>query len=152
MSKITENKVRICNWICVALMLILMICQFTPFWTVPETGERVSIGAYVAFPQEEADLESYLEDTVGEDYNINGVVLGPVCIIALGAVGIVLCLIKSENPLCALLPIAVGGVGAWGYLTKAALQLGSGWGLHLALCILTLAAGVVTVVVGVPSS
>ena len=143
------NKVRIGNIICAAVSLILMICMFVPFWTVPETGESVSISAYVGFPEDEKALQNYLKDSAGDDYNINSVVIGPVFIIVFGAIGIALCLLKSGSGFCALLPAAAGCGGAWGYITQAALQLGSGWGLHLALCILLVAIAAFTVFNGI---
>lgn len=148
----SRKCVSIGNFVCVALALMLMVCQFVPFWTVEETGERNSIGTLVGFPQEHPELQSYLEAEVGESYNINNVVLAPVAIIALGAVGIILCLIKSEVAVCALIPAAVGGIGIWGYLSQAALQLGSGWILHLILCIALLIAGVATVYAGIKTA
>lgn len=143
------NKIRIGNIACAVIALILMICQFVPFWTTPETGEKVSIGAYVGFPEEEKAVGNYLKETVGEGFSINGVVGGPVAIIGLGAVGIALCLLKSDAAFCALVPAAAGCIGAWGYITQTALQLGSGWTMHLALCALLVAAAAFTIFCGV---
>jgi len=143
------SKIRIGNIACAAISLILMICMFTPFWTVPETGETASIGDFVGFPGEQKALAAYLEAETGEGYNINRVVIGPVAIMALGAVGIALCLLKSGNAFCALIPAAAGCVGAWGYISQTALRLGSGWAMHLALCALLVAAAAFTIFCGV---
>ena len=142
------SKVRIGNIACIVITLVLMVCQFMPFWAVPDSGETASISAYVGFPGEQQAVGSYLEAETGEGFNINHVVIGPVTIIALGAVGIALCLFRSANAFCALIPAAAGCVGAWGYITQTALQLGSGWGLHLALCVLLIAAAAFTVICG----
>jgi len=148
----TQKHVSIGNFVCAALALALMICQFVPFWTVAETGTTYSIGTYVGFPQDNPELLSYLETSVGESYNINSIVFAPVMIMALGAVSVILCLIKNKVAACALVPAAVGAIGIWGYLSQTALKLGSGWALHLILCIALLALGVATVYVGVKTA
>ena len=142
-----NSKTKIGSFICIALTLILMTCQLLPFWTVPETGESHSIGAYVAHPLDLGTLESYLKAETGEGYNINSVVVGPVMLFLLGAVGIVLCIMKSDLGVCALLPAAAGGFSAWGYLTQTALQIGSGWILHLILAILLIVVGLFTFII-----
>jgi len=54
----------------------------------------------------------------------------------------VICLIKPDNGLTALLPAACGLAGMIGYLTTPALKLGTGWTWHLLICIVLLVLGV----------
>ena len=148
----TQKHVSVGNYVCAALTLILMVCMFVPFWTVAETGETYSIGTYVGFPQDNPELLSYLETSVGESYSINSVVIAPAMIIALGAVGVLLCLIKNKLAVCAAVPAVTGAIGVWGYLSQTALQLGAGWALHLILCVALLVAGVATICIGVKTA
>lgn len=137
------------NILCAVLALALLILQFTPFWHFEgEDEQSSSIQSYVWFPDSHKELDGYLSDEIGANYTINDVVTMPALVLVLGAVGIVLCLVKSDKWPVSLLPAACGAVGVWGYLTGAAFRLGSGWGLHLALCIALLVIGALSVVSG----
>jgi len=134
MKKI-EGCSKICSIVCAVLMLALLVCQFVPFWTVPETGETVSIGKYIWFPDDCGDLEDYLQTAVHEDFTVNELVGQPVLILVLSAVSAVLCIIKRESTPVLFAPLACGVIGIWGYLAQPALQLGGGWVIHLTICI-----------------
>ena len=134
------EKSKICNIICILLMGALLVLHFMPFWSYD--GMSTSIQSYVWFPTDHAALESYIAGQVGGEYNINSIILMPVIVIVATVVGIVLCLSMSDNFFVGLVPLGCGLVGAWGYLTKAAFQLGTNWGLHLAVCIAMIAVAI----------
>ncbi len=127
------EKSRICNIICVLLMGVLLVLQFLPFWSYD--GMSTSIQSYVWFPTDHAALNTYIAGSVGGEYSINSIVLMPILVLVTAVIGIVLCITMSDNIFVGLLPLGCGLAGIWGYLTKAALQLGTNWGLHLAVCI-----------------
>lgn len=133
------GKAKICNILCIVLMGVLLVLHFMPFWSYD--GISTSIQTYVWFPTEHADLGTYIAGQVGGDYNINSIVLMPVLVLVLTVIGIVLCIIKSENLFVGLLPLGCGLIGIWGYLSKAAFRLGTNWVLHLMVCIAMVAAG-----------
>lgn len=139
------NKTVGWNVLCAVLMAILLVMQFTPFWQYGETGESSSISAYVWFPNDNGDVESWLESQI-EDFNINDVILTPILVLLLGGLGVVICLLKRDSRMAALLPTACGAAGAVGYLGNAALRLGNGWAFHLLLCIAIAAAGVLCLI------
>ena len=132
---------------CVATieMAVLLALQFVPFWTVEDT--QVSIGGYVWFPSDHKDLESQFSAQF-EDYTINDTIVMPILILVLAAVGIVLCIVKVNSPLCALLPAACGLVGTIGYLIQPVFRLGSGWALHCLVSVAMLAVAAVTLATG----
>lgn len=141
------GRSTLCSVVCAVLMLALLVCQFVPFWTVPETGESVSISRYIWFPDECDDLEDYLQTAVHEDFTVNELVLQPVLMLALSALGAALCFIKRDSTPVLIAPIACGLIGIWGYLAQPALQLGGGWVIHLTICIAmaaVAAAGLIT--------
>jgi len=142
MSKFTQNRTVPLSLICAALMFVLLICQFTPFWTVAETGETVSVSGYVWMPTEHGDLDKQLSAQLGDGYSLNGVVGAPILMLVLSAAGTILCIVKANSPFTALLPAACGLSGLIGILCTPALRLGSGWVLQLILCaaMLTVAA------------
>ncbi len=144
MSKFFSNRISVCNMICAVLMVILLVLQFCPFWQFGENQESsASIQGYIWFPTEHGDLETYFEEATGSDYSINSILIPPILTLVLGAAGIVLCLIKSNQIWASIFPIACGAVGIWGYLGKAVFKLGVNWQMHLVICIAMLVVGVV---------
>lgn len=139
------NKTGVWNVLGAVLMVILLVMQFTPFWQYGETGESCSISSYVWFPNNNGDVESWLESQI-EDFEINDLILTPILVLLLGGLGAAFCLLKRNSRMAALLPMACGIVGTVGYLGNAALRLGNGWAFHLLLCIAIAAAGVLCLI------
>lgn len=146
MTRKASNLTPILNVICAVLMLVLLVLQFMPFWTYGDPATSVSIQGYIWFPGDHTGLSKAFTESVSADYSINDVLLMPILTLMMGAVGIVLCLIQSDNPFVSLLPAACGLAGTWGYLTGAAFHLGSGWVFHLILCIALLALGLISLI------
>lgn len=144
-QKYFNGKTSMANVICAVLMILLLIMQFTPFWQYGEAGESCSISAYVWFPSDHKDLETWL-GTQAEDHDLNSFVGMPILTLVLSAAGAALCLIKPEKGAMALLPTVCGAAGMIGYLTTPALKLGAGWAWHLLICIALLVLGVYGVV------
>lgn len=135
LTRLKANQ-KIHSYICAALMLLLLVLQFMPFWHYGEQGElSASINAYIWLPMDHNDLTDYLTASIGDDYVINQILFMPIVTLILEACGIPFCLFKSKHPASLLFPAACGFAGVWGYLTKPAFRLGANWGVHLALCI-----------------
>lgn len=132
------EKSRIFNIICIVLMGVLLVLHFMPFWSYD--GMSTSIQSYIWFPTDHAALESYLSGQVGGEYSINSILLMPIIVLVTTVVGIILNIAMSDNLFVSLVPLGCGLVGIWGYLSKAAFQLGTNWGLHLAVCVAMAAA------------
>jgi len=135
---------KIANWICIALMGVLLLLQtVVPFWAPgvnPDTMTEmsVSIQEYLWFiPSDKVMAEFITPCFVVEkgEYLINHVVFMPVVVLVSSVAGIAVCLLK-KSVFTSLLPLICGGVGAWGYITNPAFQLGGLWVLHLVVCIL----------------
>lgn len=148
-AKIKENPVAVCNVVCAVLMLLLVVLQFLPFWhyTANDAEAAASIQAYIWFPDDHKALESYLAEQI-DGYSINSIVLMPILHLLLGVTGLVLCLKMCSHPLVALFPTTVGGVGLWGFLSQAALRMGSMWWLQLLICLMLTGMGVYALIVG----
>ena len=143
MSFVSHKHTSLLHVCCAALMALLLVLQFLPFWSC-ET-QTVSILGYICEPLEFGDITVAIGDAV-PDFVVNNIVLQPVLIFLLSLAGTVCCLIWRKNPLTALIPAACGLIGIWSFSTNPALQLGSNWGLHLLVCILILAAAVISVI------
>lgn len=144
-----DKRIILCNCISAVLLVLLLVTQFLPFYTCEncknsEDGTE-SISSYVWFPDKHRpitnELNKVYKEVYGDDYvrengkkfkfNANDMALTPVVLFVAAVVGIVMCLIKSHKFWVTLLPLVSGGVGAWGYLTSPALQVGRNWVLHL---------------------
>ena len=148
--KLFTTRTSLCNFICVLLMFVLLVFQFTPFWNIEgETAEAVSIGSYVWFPTDNGALDDYLKERVGNDFAVESILAMPLVTLFLGIIGMVVCLVKADKFYSCLIPAVVGLVGTVAFLTTPALQLGSGWVMQLILYIVTLAVSVTGIVFSV---
>ncbi len=140
------KKSQIFNYVCIALMAALLVLQFMPFWNYD--GVSTSIQSYIWFPAENAQLTAYLTAQLGESYTINNIIWPPILTLVALVVGVIICLWKSDEEWTALIPLAGGLIGAWGYLTTPAYQLGANWVLHLLVCIAIVVMAVLTLLSG----
>lgn len=155
------NYSRICNYVCVVLMLLLLITQFLPFWECKETcedcGGTASISDYFWNPREhktvasnmkELYLETYGKDLKGDNgktfkFTANEILV-PALVIFITAIGTALiCTVFGKKPVSALVPFIGGLAGTYGYSTNIALQAGQNWQVHLVLSILVLVVSLV---------
>lgn len=149
MSRFFTNRTSICNLISVILLIVLLVFQFTPFWSYGENGDlTASIQGYIWFPSDHSALEKYFEAETSADHTINAVLAMPILLLLVGAVGIVVGLLKADQVWVGTFPTVCGAVGLWGYLTKPVFQLGGNWHLQLILCLALLAMGIVTLLGG----
>ena len=140
------KKTQTLNFVSVVLMAVYVILLFLPFWSYD--GISSSIQSYIWFPGEKADLTAYLTAQLGESYTINNIIWPPILSFVAAVVGVILCAIYNDEPLMCLIPIVGGLIGAWGYLTTPAFQLGGNWVLHLVVCIAMILIGVLTLLSG----
>lgn len=133
--------IRLCNIICVVLMLAMLVCQLLPFWAVGEN--QVSIQEHTWFPWLNEDLTDLFVDTFGRDFMLKDIVLVPFVMLFGCVLGAIFCLLKLKSAGIAWIPFFVGLVGIIGYLTVPALQMGALWPVHLVVSILmTIAAAI----------
>ena len=138
-------SVTLCNVVCVILMAVLLILQFTPFWEL--NGQQISIGGYIWFPTDHEDLTAHFREVVAPDFKVDSLVLSSLIQLLLPAVGIGLLIYNRESlyiPVCA----AVCGAGTLcSFLFKSAYQQGVHWYLYPVLSVILLIAAIVSVYV-----
>lgn len=144
MSK--AKQLKMLHYVSAALLAMILICQFTPFWHFSTESGAVSssISGYIWFPADHADLESCLKEQAGPDFRVDQLVLPSVLVMLLSAAGVVLCLIRNERRWTGLLPLSCGIIGTWGSLTHTAFRLGSFHWLYLILYVLVMLLGAYT--------
>jgi len=127
------KKSRTFTYVSVALMGVLLILHFIPFWNCE--GTNASIQSYIWFPFDYPQMQSYFSAQLGDKFSINGSVVMPILVLVLTVLGIFLCYKKKGKPYTAWISLACGIVGAVGYITTPVYRLGSSWILHLLVCV-----------------
>lgn len=134
-----------CATLCALLMLLLLICQFLPFWS---TGaESVSISSYIWFPSDNAAVTELLQPHTDATFPINDIATPCVLMLLLCVGTLVFWIFGRENvllPVCSL----VGSIaGIWVCAAKATFRLGGLWWLIFVISILAAAASLLNLVV-----
>lgn len=150
MLKSFNSRTKLCNYVCAALTLCLLILQFTPFWHIGE--DSYSINRYVWLECNNDEIASWFSSQLGTSVNINSIVISSVLILLLGVGGVVLCIMKSNVGLTALLPAFCSIVGIITFMNKPVFRLGSTWVIQLILCIAILAFAIMTLIFGYKKS
>ena len=147
MKKSLTGKASLINIVCAVLLILLLVLQFTPFWHYgDEEPQSASIQEFVWFPSDNKALSTYIEDQLGVDFAVDEMVVMPVVVLVSGLAGAIVCILKSRASAAAILPAIAGLSGVIGYLSTPALQLGSLWILHLAVCVVLLVLSLVLLI------
>lgn len=150
------NYSRICNYICVVLMLCLLATQFLPFWECVDCNNCedgvASIADYFWNPREHKPVadeltkvyKSYFgENIVGANgkafkFTANLILIPALLIFITTILTTFFCLRYGKKPIVAIIPLIGSVAGVYGYTSTLALQVGQNWQLHLGLCIAVL--------------
>lgn len=141
-EKHTIRPSDLTNWLCALIILVLLVLMFMPFWNFD--GQSVSVNSYIWFPEDHGALNSYFTASLGSSVYVNDVAFAPVFTFVMGAIFVALQAFFRRVPFAPVGAIVVGLVGMSGYLSSDVLRLGSSWGLHLAVCIIMLVVGVIS--------
>lgn len=147
MLKTRLNRTMVFNYVCALLTLALLVLQFTPFWHY--NGKSASINGYVWLYPQDTELMGWFTSQLGTTQNVNSIVISSVLVLLFGAVGTVLCVIKSNIGLIALLPAAASLSCIYAFAAKPVFRLGSTWSIQLVICLAILAAAVMTIKVSI---
>ena len=173
MFKSMRNKTKLANYVCALLALILLVLQFTPFWSyTTDKGEikTTSINGYVWLrPQEGAIIDQFVE-IQGPDMFVNGILqsqcpnlpitkvreLSAVLVVTISCIAILLlcvfsiifCIKKARNGAVAVVPGLAALAGLLTFGVNSVYRAGSTWVIQLVLCVLLLAAAVVAFIIG----
>lgn len=140
---------RICNLLCVILMLALLVMQFLPYWLDKDNLE-VSLAEYVWNPTDHKDMSKQFKanyQTFGVEYDINDLVTGPIILMATSVITAFLCTIHSGKSKYSWIPLVGAAVNAYGFATNMALQYNSIWVVHFALSLVVVVLALVAIIV-----
>ena len=164
------NYSRICNYICVVLMLCLLVTQFLPFWECVDCENcedgMVSLAEYFWNPREHKACansmtqvyKDYFGDNIvdakGKPFKFNAsLIVIPTLIIFIAAVLTTFFGLRhGKKAIVAIIPLIAGIAGVYGYTSVLALQVGPNWQLHLGLCIAVLVISVISLTGLIPQA
>lgn len=136
----TMNKAKKRSLICALAMLIMLICQFLPYWSYGE-GMTLSVQSYIWFPDYHQDLTKTLEPLV-DQFPCNHAVTASLPLMVLCAVSIFICLRKVGSRCTGIFSIITGVCGLIAYLLEPVMRAGAGFWLHIAVLVLIVLCGV----------
>lgn len=142
MEQVYPKKTRMCRGICVLLLILIFISQLLPYWQID--GQEKAIFPYCWDPHADTDLGNYLKQEI-PDYRFFNLFLLPTLLFWLSLPSAIVTVIFQKKVYALAGAIVCGLMGTVSYLTNPALKLGSGWIVHLLLCILLLAASLAAV-------
>lgn len=133
------NKAQRRSLVCALTLLVMLVCQFMPYWSYGE-GMRLSVQAYIWFPDYHQDLTKTLEPLV-EQFPCNHAVTVSLPLMILCGVSLFVCLKKAGSRSGGILAILTGGYGLVAYLIDPVMRAGAGLWLHMAVLVLIVLCG-----------
>ena len=141
--KNSSKNVKIFNWACIALIAVILVLQFIPYWNVD--GETFSIQGYIWNEPTNRVLSNYIKSFVGMDYKVGDLALtaGAHMVVSIWVAFLVLR--RSTSNLTAYLSIITGVIGTIGMITEPAFQINPLWIALLVLNIVLVAVAVLRI-------
>lgn len=118
-----KKAAKICCFICVALMLMLLVLQFVPYWNYGD--DSASIAGYVWMPHEHKALTKEFRAEFGSDYEVRQMVLMPVTVLVTSVLGMIFCIRDAGKGRAFLLPMVSGAMAVYGFMAVAVFRLGT---------------------------
>ena len=138
-----EKTLAICNYVAAALMLVMVVVLFLPYWG------SVSVQSFIWMPAEQKDLMKTVTAQI-PDFDMNDIALLPFVIMVGGVYGAYKCITDPKNAWSALLPLVCGVCGIVSLLGHPVYQMGEGLIRNLVPAILTVLASVFPVTQIIP--
>ena len=155
-----RGKTKLCNYICAALALVLLVFQFTPFWSFMDEGKAktASINGFVWLNPDEGELVDRFAKLLNPDLmpitkdvkitSVVTVVISCVAILLLSIFSVIFCIKKARNGSIAVVPGLAALAGILTFALNPVYRDGSTWIVQLIICVLLLAAAVVAFMIG----
>lgn len=148
-KELVQKMLKIGRWVCLALALALVVCQFVPFWTVE--GKTISIAQYIWLPTYLKDVTRVFAAKYPEFASMNAFGGAPILLLASGAVSVFLTLFKKHlgivfgglTALCGGCAIACVSIPVYHYLSNAL------WLVQACIGGVALVAGLITMIAGI---
>jgi len=139
MFKTAGRYSQILTYVTVALMLVLFLLQFLPFYSSADGSDVVSMQGYVWWPLEHKDVTKVFTDAYGRDWDAAQMVLMPVLVLVCACVGAFFELKNPKKLWPCTFPLIGSGSAVFFYLTNPIYQMNGIWVLQFAVAVLALA-------------
>ena len=158
MFRSMRGKTKLCNYICAALALILVLMQlFAPFWSFQKDGkvETYSINEFAWLEPTETTLVNQFAMELFGGVTRAEKIPAVIYIVALTAsvlllcvFSVIFCIKKARNGMVAIVPALAGLVGVIEFAINPVFRMGSMWIIQLVVAALLLIAATVTIIIG----
>jgi len=151
MKKTKFNYKQLCNYICMALILVMVIMMFQPFWVFPEKEVETSLVDYLWFTTEHPGMEKLLKQWTGVK-KIQEVMNGYIATLffgfVMGCLALIFGIVKRKLLICPILGFVASGWMIWGLTSLIGFKYGN-YRPILIMSIVVMVACVATVVMNI---
>lgn len=134
MKKYIMDGQKIINIILAVLMLVMLILQFIPFWSMG--SQEISIGEYAWLPTEHEDFTTYFQQAIGNsNFHAGYVAYINVIVLLACTMGIIFCFKNADDVWPSIFPAACGIAVIYGHFARPVFHMGAMWKFHLVLAI-----------------
>ena len=135
----------IIRWGSIALMLVIIVLQFFPFWNVD--GKSISVAAYMWWPEKNAELTTFMRtELANPQFDVRNILNAAFFQLASAGFGIYWYLTKKNNPAIVVVPIVCAVFGITAYLFNPAYRYGGNWVIQLVINVVLLVLSVIKLV------
>ena len=166
MSKILNNRTKVLNYICAALMVLLIGIQFVPYWSsgdgslsiahhvwLPDNSDKASMSNWlIEEASKTTDLykEQAKEQKSQEKIVISNAIAHPsAAIFLLGIFGTIFCLLKSKISWMSIFALACGIIGLYAFCFSPVYALGSTRVIYIIVSAVTTLVALLNLILGV---
>lgn len=151
MKKTKFNYKQLCNYICMALILVMVIMMFQPFWVFPEKEVETSLVDYLWFTTEHPGMEKLLKQWTGVK-KIQEVMNSYIATLffgfVMGCLALIFGIVKRKLLICPILGFVASGWMIWGLTSLIGFKYGN-YRPILIMSIVVMVACVATVVMNI---
>lgn len=132
-----KSRIRIANYICAGIALVLVVLQFIPFWGCYQCdtcgeGKVISINAYIWFAREHKNgLTAVLQNYYFPDFKAMDVVGTSVLMQVASLLALAMSILRPAKLTAPFFALIAGVICVVGYLTEPVYQMGWLWQGHL---------------------
>lgn len=139
--KVTNGLVQCLNIVVLLLIVLQTVLSFTPYYRhIDSKGqeETGSIQGYVWFDYDDTaldddEIDEYLKEEIGPDYNVNDEVTFPAISLLITALTIGFALFMYDTMVPKVFEVIWGCVGFVGFMVTKSLKIGELYWLHVAI-------------------
>ena len=165
MSKILKNRTKVLNYICAALMVLLIGMQFIPYWSSGDGSLSIAHHVWLPSNTDKASMSNWLVEEVSKTTDefkedakeqkskesiviANAIAHPSAAMFLLGIFGAIFCVLKSKVSWMSLFALACGIIGLYAFCFNPAYALGSTRVIYIMVSAVTTLVALLNLVLG----